>query len=390
MSPPHIDIGMVGHGFMGRAHAHALHTLGHVAPPSRPVRLAVLAGRDPARTERMARQLGFERWTTDWREAVADERVEIVANLAPNDLHAVVSIAALEAGKHVVCEKPLGRDPGESRRMLEAAVTSGRVHACSFNYRFAPAVALASDLVRAGRIGRPVHFRAQYLQDWGWRAPFGWHFDAERTGTGAIGDYAHVIDMARHLVGEIEEVAAHVATFVPERADDAGRAREVTVEDAYVASGRFATGALLNLECSRMAHGRKAHQTFEVNGEEGTIRWELEDFNRLRVLLADDAEPRSFRDVLVTEPQHPFLRWWWPTGHVLGWEHTFVHQWAGILEAVAGAAPLPARQATFEDGWRADLVVAAIGRAARDRRTVAVTDAEPQRTHEHRSREHHA
>jgi predicted dehydrogenase len=359
-----IGIGVIGTGLMGRVQSHALLTLGHVAP-GHDIVLAHVCGRDERRLVRFARQYGFRRWSTDWEAIIADPEVDLVANVASNDLHAEVALAALAAGKHIMCEKPLGRNAVESQQMCSAAVASGLLHGCSFNYRFMPAVRLAHEIIESGELGDIVHFRGQYLQDWGWDAPFGWHFERERCGPGAIGDYAHLIDMARYLVGEWSDVTAVALTAPTERPGPDGAMHTVDVEDAYAAVGRLRSGAVVNVEASRLARGHKASQTFEVNGSRGSLQWSLEDLNRLQLFRESDGRLGGFRDISVLAREHPFGELWWPDGHGLGWEHCFVHQWQSFLAAINEPGNRAERhQATFVDGWRADVVAEAIVRSA--------------------------
>ncbi len=358
-----IGIGFIGHGWIARAHAHALHTLGHVRPLERPVRLVGIAGRARERVAPVARELGFERWTTDWRTLVEDPAVDVVANVAANEAHAEASIAALEAGKAVLCEKPLGLDAAEALTMLGAAEHSGATNACGYNYRYVPAMRLAHDLLAEGRLGDVRHFRALYLQDW---------FAQERpTQTtergGAVLDYSHLADMLRYLGRDVVRVSAHTASFF-------GGA-----EDAYVAACELAGGATGSLEASRVATGWKGLQRIEVDGGEGSFWWDMEEPNRLHVFLAEDEREHlgGFRAVLVTEPEHPFLADWWPPGHVLGWEHSFVHEWRDFLTAVMENRPVVPEQASFRDGYEAAVVCDAILTSAREGRAVAVHETRP-------------
>jgi predicted dehydrogenase len=344
---------------MGRVHAHALHTIGHVAPLERPLRLVTIAGRDPTRTENAARLLGFESHTTRWEEVVEDPRVQVIANLGPNDLHAAPCIAALEAGKSVLCEKPLGANLDDSKAMAAAAASSRATSACGFNYRFVPAVALARQLVERGALGDLQRFSATYLQDWASSPALRgiWRFRGDGALDGAVGDYAHIVDLMRHLAGEPRTVFAQAATFHEER----------RTEDAYSATVSLDGGALATLQGSRVAIGWKGRHTIELNGSKGSLWWDMEDLNRLHVALESDRAGglHGFRDVLVTEREHPFQTQWWAPGHVLGWEHTFTHQWQAFLEAVIAGAPAPPEQASFADGFLADRICTAILDSAR-------------------------
>jgi predicted dehydrogenase len=363
---PTVGVGMLGHGFMGKAHVHALRTLPYTAwpPPALP-RLALLAGRRADATAEAARRYGFERWTTDWRELIEDPGVELLDDIAPNDLHAEPTLAALRAGKPVLCEKPLGRTAGEALELWRAARAAGVVHMCGFNYRFVPAVALARDLIRGGELGEVHSFRASYLQDWlaDPAAPFTWRLDAERAGSGALGDIgAHVVDLARYLVGEVTAVAGRVRTVFPERPGGT-----VTVDDAFDATIELEGGVSGPLAASRVAHGHRNSLTFEVAGSRGSLAFDLERLNELRLYAAGSspaASAQGFRRVLVTEPDHPYLSHWWPPGHVLGWADSFVHELHHLLRAIAGETEVGPHGATFEDGYRTAEVCNAILRSS--------------------------
>jgi predicted dehydrogenase len=371
MTRARVRVGVIGQGFISRAHTHAMMQLRQldVAADVQPV---MLCGHDARRAEANARSWGYERATGDWREVVAAGDVDLVCVFATNDLHHPVTLAALEAGKAVLCEKPLALTLPQSREMAAAAERSGTLHACSFNYRFMPAVALARELIEQGQLGRISHYRARYLQDWGWGAPHDWHHERARAGTGAIGDYSHIVDLAHHLVGRIERVSAEALTVRAEREDRAGTMRPVSVEDAYVATGRFQEGGLLSLEASRVATGHKAQQLIEINGDQGSLWWDMEDLNHLWFHRIADGPSAGFRRIMVTEASHPFMSHWWPTGHGLGWEHSLVHQWIGLARALAQGAPPQAPQATFHDGVEADAVVQALACAASSDRALAV------------------
>jgi predicted dehydrogenase len=358
MSAP-LGVGMLGYAFMGRAHAQAYRTLATlpVPPPLEP-RLVAVAGRDADAVGEAARRYGFERAVADWHELVADERIGLFDNCGPNGLHGEPTIAAAEAGKHVICEKPLGRDAGESFEIWRRVAATGVVHMCAFNYRFVPAVRLARELIAAGELGEVRHFRARYLQDWGLDADLmTWRFEREWAGSGALGDLgAHVIDLARHLVGEIASVGGVTRTFVGERGGHA-----VDVDDAFAAAVEFEGDAIGTLEASRVAPGRRNALTFEVNGSKGSLAFDLERLNELRVYVAG---AQGFRDVLVTDPGHPFAELWWPPGHVLGWDATFVHELHHLLAAIRDGAGVRPLGADFEDGYRAAEVCDAIARSA--------------------------
>jgi predicted dehydrogenase len=347
-----IGIGMLGYAFMGRAHANAYRTLAYMTwpPPLRP-RLVSIAGRDEAAVSEAARRYGFERHVTDWRTLVSDPDVELFDNGGPNNLHAEPTIAAAEAGKHVLCEKPLGRTADESYEIWRRVAATGVRHMTAFNYRFVPAVRLARELLEAGELGEILHFRASYLQEWGTTTADAWRFHRDAAGSGALGDLgAHVVDLARYLIGEIRSVSALTRTFVEGR----------EVDDAFEALVEFEGSAVGTIEATRLAPGRKNAFTWEINGTKGSLAFDLERLNELQ----HSEGTKGFRTILVTEPDHPFWRWWWPPGHMIGWEHTFVHEIHHLLAAIAGGGEVAPHGATFEDGYRAAEVCDAILRAA--------------------------
>jgi predicted dehydrogenase len=370
-----LGVGMVGYAFMGRAHSLAWNTVASVFDvPLRP-RLAAICGRDKAAAEAAAGRFGWAAAETDWRALIARDDVQLVDISAPGDLHAPIATAALAAGKHVLCEKPLANTLAEAEAMkaaADAAYDGGARAMVGFNYRRVPALALARQLVDQGRIGPLRHFRAAYLQDWlaDPDAPMTWRMQAERAGSGALGDLgAHIVDLARYLTGdEITGVSAISATFVRERpwADGPGaegrRTGTVTVDDAVVFTGRLASGALASFEATRYATGRKNGLRVELNGSAGSLAFDLERLNELEFFDAgEDSGTSGFRRVLVTDGSHPYLSGWWPPGHTLGWEHTFTHQARDLLTAIAdGAQPLP----SFGDGLAAQRVLDAVARSA--------------------------
>jgi predicted dehydrogenase len=375
--PPQTDIGvgMVGYAFMGRAHSLAWNTVGRVFDlPLRP-RLAAICGRDKAAAEAAAGRLGWAAAETDWRALIARDDVQLVDIAAPGDLHAPIAIAALAAGKHVLCEKPLANTLAEAEAMraaADAAYPGGARAMTGFNYRRVPALALARRLVEQGRIGSLRHFRAVYLQDWlaDPDAPMTWRMRAERAGSGALGDLgAHVVDLARYLTGdEVTGVSAISETFVRERplaegpVVEGGPRGTVTVDDAVVFTGRLASGALASFEVTRYATGRKNGLRVELNGSAGSLAFDLERLNELEFFDAgDDSAASGFRRILVTEGGHPYLSGWWPPGHTLGWEHTFTHQARDLLTAIAaGDQPRP----SFGDGLAVQRVLDAVARSA--------------------------
>ncbi|MFB6285755.1 MAG: Gfo/Idh/MocA family protein [Candidatus Bipolaricaulia bacterium] len=378
---PNIGVGMLGYAFMGKAHTNAFKKLGYIwaSPPAFP-QLIGIAGRDESAVQHAAERYGYAHAYTDWRELLADDDIQLLDNVGPNHLHAEPSIAAAEAGKHVLCEKPLARDADEAKAMWDAAERANVKHMTGFNYRFVPALRQARDLIRSGALGRIYHFRGRYLQESlvSSAHPMTWRHQRETAGSGALGDLgAHIIDLARFLVGEITRVGALTQTFTTERpwADGSGRGR-VSVDDAFTAAIEFADGAIGTLEASRVASGRKNHQVIEINGENGSVEFNLERLNELNVYWEDEdsAETHGFHNALITEDHHPWLEHWWPRGHILGWEHTFVHEIAHLLECIVHVRPVGPDGATFEDGYRAALVTDAILASAEERTFVDVAE----------------
>jgi predicted dehydrogenase len=355
-----IGIGFVGYGWISRAHAHALHTLNHLEPPRKRIRLVSIAGRRREPLEAAARELGFDRWTTDWEELVQDPEVDVVANLTAAEGHVEPTVAALEQGKAVLCEKPLATTTEDARTMVEAAEEAATTNATGFNYRYVPAIALARELIEDGRLGRLRQYRALYLQDY----QVAGGQPRSSGGAGAVLDYSHLVDMLRFLAGEPEAVSAQTASFVSDR------------DDAFAAIFDLADGATATLEASRVALGWKGRHRVEVTGEKGALWWDMEDPNRLHVFrLEDEADGLGgFRSVLVTQPEHPYLAQWWPPGHVLGWDVSFVHQWRDFVNAVLEDRPVPSRQASFEDGYRAAVLCESIVGSAREGRRIGIDE----------------
>ncbi|WP_144926903.1 Gfo/Idh/MocA family protein [Halorubrum salsamenti] len=367
-----LSVGMLGYRFMGKAHSNALARLPMFFPDAPEIERDVLVGRDEEALREAADRLGFARTTTDWREAV--DAVDVFYNLGPNHVHAEPTIAALEAGVPVLCEKPLAATIGDAERMAAAADESDAPAAIAFNYRYVPAIRYAKRLIDDGVLGEIHHVRATYLQDWlvDPQSPWSWRNSEEMAGSGALGDLgAHSIDLAQFLLGDrIERVSGHLRTFVDERpvpgADGGGldaesqdgvETREVTVDDAYSAQAAFEGGAMGTFEASRFANGRKNAHTIEVNGSKGSLRFDLERLNELEVLRGDD---RGFETVLVTDPGDPYIDHWWPPGHTIGWEHTFVHEDYEFLTAVAEGAEY---HPDFRDGLAVQRVLDAIDRS---------------------------
>jgi predicted dehydrogenase len=367
-----LRIAMIGHQFMGRAHSNAWRQVGHFFDaPFEPV-MQVICGRDADRTRAAAEKLGWQEASLSWEETVRRPDIDAVDICTPGDLHRPVALAAAAAGKAVLCEKPLARDLAEAQEMLAAVRKAGVVHMLCHNYRRVPALALARELIGSdgaeSRIGRIFHFRAVYLHDRGIdpKAPRTWRHDKARAGSGALGDLgSHVIDLARFLVGEIAEVSGMLQTFIGQRtAAGAAAAQTVDVDDAALALFRFENGAIGSFEVSRFGMGRKNHARIEVSGDRGAFVFDLERLNELE-LYVEEGPQSGFRTVLATHKQHPYIAAWWPPGHLIGYEHTFVHTVLDFMKGIAdGRSPTP----NFDDGVRGHQVLDAIERASASRR----------------------
>jgi predicted dehydrogenase len=353
-----IGVGMLGYAFMGKAHSMAFRRVEYTAwPPPLVPQLIGIAGRNEEAVRDAATRYGYEYATTNWEDLVADERIGLFDNGGPNSLHAEPTIAAAEAGKHVLCEKPLARTAEESFEVWRRVAATGVKHLCGFNYRFVPAVRLARELIDAGTLGEIRHFRGRYLQDWGDDPSLDtWRFDPAEAGSGALGDLGtHVIDLARYLVGEFGSVSGLVKTFVKGR----------QVDDAIEAAVEFESGAVGTIESTRLALGRRNAFQWEINGSDGALYFDMERMNELQVFVKEeDTTARGFRTVLVTEPQHPFMDHHWPPGHIVGWGDTFLHEVHHLLGAIAGDHDVAPHAATFEDGYRASEIGEAVVRSS--------------------------
>ncbi|CAL9638202.1 Inositol 2-dehydrogenase_D-chiro-inositol 3-dehydrogenase [Streptomyces sp. enrichment culture] len=377
---PPLRVGMVGYAFMGAAHSQGWRTAGRVFDLPLSPELAVICGRDAEAVRAAASRHGWAATETDWRALVERDDVDLVDICTPGDSHAEIALAALAAGKHVLCEKPLANSVAEAEAMVRAAEEAGergRLAMVGFNYRRVPATALARRMVAEGRVGTLRHVRVTYLQDWlvDPEFPLTWRLRREHAGSGSLGDLgAHIVDLAQYLAGErLAGVSALTETFVRERplptapssglaAVSAAGTGQVTVDDAALFTGRFASGALASFEATRYATGRKNALRIELNGDRGSLAFDLERLNELS--YHDATEPGAhagFRRILVTEPDHPYLDAWWPPGHGLGYEHTFVHQARDLVHAVAeGRTPEP----SFADGLQVQRVLAAVEESA--------------------------
>ncbi|MFC4012404.1 Gfo/Idh/MocA family protein [Nonomuraea purpurea] len=368
-----IGVGMIGYAFMGRVHSQAWRSVGAFFDLPLAPRMAVLAGRSKERTEAAAAQLGWAGVETDWRELVNRDDVQIVDICTPGDSHAEIAIAALRAGKHVICEKPLANTVAEAEAMVAAAAEapSSVKSMVAFNYRRVPAIALARRYVEEGRIGEIRHVRAQYLQDWivDPEYPLVWRLQKDKAGAGSLGDIgSHIVDAAQFITGQhVVGVSALLETFVKERplaTESAGLGATgsdakgpVTVDDAALFIGRLSGGAVASFEATRFANGRKNAMRIEINGSLGSLAFDFEAMNELWFSKGGG----GFERILVTEPDHPYVGAWWPPGHGLGYEHTFTHEIKDFLEAIAtGTDPSP----SFADGLRVQRVLEAVERSA--------------------------
>ena len=360
MAQERLRIAMVGHGFMGAAHSQAWRTAPRFFDLGVEPEMAVIVGRDPERTEAARVQYGWQSASTDWRAVVADPDIDVVDIVSPGSSHVEIAIAALEAGKHVLCEKPLANTIDEAERMTAAAETAaarGVRSMVGFTYRRVPAIALARQLVAEGRIGAIRHVRAQYLQDWliDPEAPLSWRLDKKLAGSGALGDIgSHIVDLVQFISDErVTAVSGALRTFVTERpvqaasggfTGTAGTERgPVTVDDAAVFLGDLSGGGLATFEATRFATGRKNAIRIEINGSRGSLSFDFEDMNVLHYLDAgDDSHVNGFRRIVVTESEHPYISAWWPPGHGLGYEHGFTHQVVDLVRAIHdGENPTP-------------------------------------------------
>lgn len=370
-----IGIGMIGAKFMGKAHTNAWRQASIFFDPPLKARLRTVCARSP-KVHEFARRWGWEKSTTDWREVIEDPEVRIVDICSPNNTHHDIALAALEAGKIVCCEKPLAMNGEEAERMVAAARKSGQLNTVWFNYRRVPAIAFARQLIEEGRIGKVYHFRALYLQDWTMNpaVPLVWRMDKQVAGSGVTGDlHSHIVDISNYLAGEIESVAGVSRIFVSERERPEGGRAKVEIEDASIFVCQYADGAIGHFEATRFANGRKNGNIFEINGEYGSLYFNLEDMSRLWYF--DSREPKhvqGWKQISVWEECHPYMNKWWVPGCAIGYEHTFANQAADLLFAIAEDKPI---SPTFEDGLKCQLVLDAVLEACATGRWVKVKKA---------------
>ncbi len=380
-----LSVGLIGYNFMGKAHSNAWRQAGRFFDLPAEIRMRTLCGRSAQGVAAAAANLGWEGTSTDWREVVADPDIDIVDICTPNDCHHEIAIEAARHGKAVLCEKPLAMNVAEGEAMVAAVKKAGVVNMVCYSYRRVPAIALAKRMIERGDLGDRIHhFRARYAQDWitDPSFPLVWRLQSKVAGSGSHGDLgAHLIDLGRYLVGELKEVCGLMETFVKSRplqaelgsglsAKASSKMGRVTVDDAVSWIGRFKNGAIANLEATRFAQGRKNNITFEINGNKGSLVFDFEDMNRLKFYRADDPEDvRGFRDIIVTEGVHPYAGAWWPPGHIVGYEHTFIHTCADFVHAIAKDKPV---QPSFAEGLANEKVLEAISESAKLRSWVAL------------------
>lgn len=368
-----VGVGLVGYRFMGRAHSNAYRQVARFFDVDPAPRMRAICGRDEEAVRSAAACLGWEGYETDYACMLERDDIQLVDISSSGDTHHQFAVAALEAGKHVLCEKPLANTLAEAREMVEAVRRAGTVNMVCHNYRRVPAVQLAKKLIDEGRLGEIRHWRAVYLQDWllDSGTPMTWRLRKETGGAGPLADLgSHLVDLAHFLVGPIKEVVGTAETFIKERPregmDGANPEMDrVTVNDAAAFLARFENGAMGTFETSPLVPGRKARESFEINGSRGSLVFDLERMNELRVFFVDEEpEASGFRTILVTEPEHPYMEGWWPPGHTLGYEHTFVHTVKDLLDGIkTGNSPGP----TFEDGYRCQAVIDAVERSVKGR-----------------------
>ncbi|MCL2351743.1 MAG: Gfo/Idh/MocA family oxidoreductase [Firmicutes bacterium] len=382
-----VNVGLVGYKFMGRAHSNAYRQAGKFFDMSADVVMKALCGREENWVKESAEKLGWEGYETSWEELVRRPDIDAVDITAPSNTHREIAIAAAKNGKHVFVEKPLALNSSDARQMLAAAEENGIRHQIGFNYRFAPAVLLAKKIIDEGKIGKVFHFRGNYLQDYiiDPSFPLVWRLDKKVAGSGSLGDLgAHVIDLARFLVGDIDRVTGITRTFIKERpvvermtglsgkaAGDAPMG-EVTVDDGAAFLAEFKNGAMGVFEATRFAAGHKNALTFEINGSNGSLKFELERMNELQYFSRDDApDEQGFRTIGATEDTHPYIGHWWPAGHIIGYEHTFIHEIYEFIEAVANDRKT---SPDFGDGLKCCQILDAVEKSADTGMWVAVDE----------------
>jgi myo-inositol 2-dehydrogenase/D-chiro-inositol 1-dehydrogenase len=371
MAKKPLNIGMVGYGFMGRTHSNAFAQAPHFFDMDYKPVLKTICARSADKAKAFAEQWGYESSVTDWRKLIDDKSIDLIDIASPNDTHMEIAIAAAQAGKMVMCEKPLGRSAAESAKMVEAVERAGVANMVWYNYRRVPAVTLAKQLIDEGRLGKIFHYRAKFLQDWtiSKDLPQGgqglWRLDVGVAGSGVTGDLlAHCIDTAMWLNGGISSVTGLTETFIKERHHNiTGKTEKVGIDDASLFLSRFENGSLGSFEATRYARGHKALYTLEINGEHASIFWDLHDLHRLQYFdHRDEGRTRGWRSVHITDGDHPYMNKWWVPGLQIGYEHTFIHQAADFIDGLTSGKPAAP---TFRDALATDLVTDAVLKSAK-------------------------
>ncbi|MGL4632684.1 MAG: Gfo/Idh/MocA family protein [Leadbetterella sp.] len=368
-----LKVAIVGTQFMGKAHSNAYLKVGHFFDiPKQPI-LQLACGVNPTRLQAFADQFGWKHTTTDWKKVIQRDDVDLIDISTPNDTHAPIAIAGAKKGKHLLCEKPIARNVAEAQKMYETAEEYGVTHAMIFNYRFVPALALAKRFIEEGKIGKIHHFNAVYYQDWlvDPTFPLSWRHDAKASGSGAHGDMnAHIIDLARFLCGEFESVNGVDKIFVKNRPKTDGSGMgEVTTDDSMAFFAHFQNGAMGSFQGTRYATGRKNFLRLEIFGSEGSLSFNLERLNELEYFSRkDELDTQGFRTIVVTNSTHPYIKAWWPIGHIIGWEHTFIHEVKELIEAIDQKKPMVP---SFYDGLMCQKVLDAVSISAKKQKWIS-------------------
>lgn len=382
-----VNVGLVGYKFMGKAHSNAYSDVAMFFDMDAEPVMRAICGRSEEGVKAAAEKFGWESYETSWEDLVKRDDIHLVDVTAPSNFHKEISLGAIENGKNVFCEKPLALNLADAREMLQAAEEAGVKHMINFNYRKAPAIALVRKMIDDGLLGELYHFRGVYLQDWiiDPEFPIVWRLDKSVAGSGSHGDLnAHIIDIARYLVGEFESVVGMEETFIKERpltevgttgglaAQATGGRGKVDVDDATLFLTRFANGALGSFEATRFAAGRRNHNRFEINGSKGSVVFNLERMNELEYYNVDDPEGlQGFRTIQATDSSHPYLHAWWPPAHIIGYEHTFIHQVHDLMQAIAhDTMPSP----SFVDGVKCQEILDAVVKSIAEKRWVEISE----------------
>ncbi|MBN1480578.1 Gfo/Idh/MocA family oxidoreductase [candidate division KSB1 bacterium] len=368
------NVGLIGAAFMGRAHSNGYLDVGYYFDVPQPV-LHTVCDVNQSAAEALAKQYGWQHTESSWEKLVVRDDIDLIDICTSNKSHMPIAVAAAQNGKHIICEKPIAMSAAEAKTMYEAAEEAGVRHMTAFNYRRVPSILLAKKMIDEGKIGKIYHFNAVYYQDWlvDPHFPFVWRHDVKEGGSGAHGDMnAHTVDLARFLVGEIAAVCAAQDTFIKERRTPDGHMAKVTVDDALYFMAKFQNGALGNFMATRFAHGRKNFLRLEIFGSEGSLVFNLERLNELDYFSRADApDTQGFRNIVVTESAHPYLNLWWPPGHIIGWEHTFIHEIGDLLRAIDNGQGV---KADFYDGYRCQQVLDAAWESSLNNKWMAIPE----------------